>query len=235
MRHAEFEDERLVEVYDAECTWGPDDDWFVGVAGDEPVRVLDLGCGTGRVTLALAAAGHTVTGVDPARASLAAARRKPGADRVAWIAGTSADRPDEPVDVAIMSSHVAQFFTTDEAWAQVLADLAGVVVPGGRLAFDSRDPDDRAWERWGPVDSKRRIVLADGRVVRAETEVTAMDRAVVDFTHTYTFEDGTVLTSEASLRFRSRDELADTLGDAGFALTRVDGPPGDFWVVATRA
>ncbi|HEX6920353.1 MAG TPA: class I SAM-dependent methyltransferase, partial [Actinomycetes bacterium] len=82
MRNAEFRDRRLVPVYDAECPWSRDDDFFLSVVGETPgARVLDLGCGTGRLALGMAAAGHTVTGVDPARASLEAARAKPGAER----------------------------------------------------------------------------------------------------------------------------------------------------------
>ncbi len=92
-----------------------DDDFFLCVAGETPAaRVLDLGCGTGRLALAMAAAGHAVTGVDPARASLDAARAKPGADEVTWIEGTSSVLPDAAFDVAVMTSHVAQFFGTDE-------------------------------------------------------------------------------------------------------------------------
>ncbi|XTZ17015.1 class I SAM-dependent methyltransferase [Micromonospora echinospora] len=173
MRHAEFEDPRLVAVYDAECRWGPDDDFFLAVVDETPqARVLDLGCGTGRLTLALASAGHRVTGVDPARASLDAARAKPGADRVTWIEGTATLLPDRSFDVAVMTSHVAQFFTTDEEWDAVLADLHRALVPGGRLVFESRDPADRRWERWNPVDSRRHPRLPDGRTVEAWTEVT---------------------------------------------------------------
>lgn len=45
--------------------------------------ILELGCGTGRVTAALLALGHAVTGVDASAAMLAIAReRAPGAIRV---------------------------------------------------------------------------------------------------------------------------------------------------------
>ena len=95
MHHGEFRDARLVAVYDADFPWSVPDDFFVSVVQEAPAaRVLDLGCGTGRFTLGLAAAGYAVTGVDPARASLDAARRKRGAGEVTWLEGTSTDLPE---------------------------------------------------------------------------------------------------------------------------------------------
>jgi ubiquinone/menaquinone biosynthesis C-methylase UbiE len=90
MWHGEFRHPRLVAAYDAQFGWSRGDDFFFGFVNDAPpARVADLGCGTGRFTLALAAAGHKVTGVDPATASLNAASAKPGAEKVRWVAGTS--------------------------------------------------------------------------------------------------------------------------------------------------
>jgi ubiquinone/menaquinone biosynthesis C-methylase UbiE len=55
--------------------------------------VLDLGCGTGTFACLLARRGKEVTGVDPAVAALAVARRKPAADRVRWLAGDAGSLP----------------------------------------------------------------------------------------------------------------------------------------------
>jgi malonyl-CoA O-methyltransferase len=55
------------------------------VGNPRGINVLDLGCGTGRHALWLAAAGATVTAVDFSEGMLAEARRKPGTERVRWL------------------------------------------------------------------------------------------------------------------------------------------------------
>ncbi|WP_088974187.1 class I SAM-dependent methyltransferase [Micromonospora coxensis] len=224
MRDAEFTDPRLVAVYDAECGWSADDDFFLAEVGAAPLRVLDFGCGTGRLTLALAAAGHTVTGVDPARASLAAARAKPGAERVDWVEGSREVLPVGAYDVALMTSHVAQFLTDDGQWRATLAALRAALVDGGRLLFDSRDPADRRWQRWNPVDSRRHVPLPDGGTVRVWTEVTAVrDGGLVEFCRHYRFPGGERLRSRSVLRFRDETRLRADLAAAGFRVDRVHG------------
>jgi malonyl-CoA O-methyltransferase len=56
----------------------------IGDARD--LAVLDLGCGTGRHALWLAAAGATVTAVDFSEKMLAEARRKPGSTAIRFLA-----------------------------------------------------------------------------------------------------------------------------------------------------
>ncbi|GAA2408000.1 class I SAM-dependent methyltransferase [Nonomuraea africana] len=223
MRDAEFNDPRLVTVYDAEYSWSRDDDFFLSVVGETPAaRVLDLGCGTGRLALGMAAAGHQVTGVDPARASIEAARRKPGAERVTWIEGTAEVLPERSFDVVVMTSHVAQVFVDDDAWHRTLTAVGRSLVPGGRLVFDSRDPRDRGWERWNPVDSRRQVSLPDGREVEVWTEVTTVQDGAVSFAGHYSFPDEE-LVSTSTLRFRSEDELRASLAAAGFTVERIYG------------
>ncbi|MGH2906525.1 MAG: class I SAM-dependent methyltransferase [Solirubrobacterales bacterium] len=59
------------------------------VGGIEQPKILELGCGTGSLTIALAAAlpNADLTGLDPDASALAIARAKAGADAVEWIEG----------------------------------------------------------------------------------------------------------------------------------------------------
>jgi ubiquinone/menaquinone biosynthesis C-methylase UbiE len=244
VHHGEFRHPRLVEVYDADCPWGTEDDAFLAIVDEVPAaRVLDLGCGTGRLAIGMAEHGHRVTGVDPAAASIDAARRKPGSEPITWIVGTSSSLPDATFDTVVMTSHVAQFFVGDDDWADVLADLHRALVPGGRLVFDSRDPAARAWERWNPIDSRHAVVLPDCTPVVVWTDVTSVADRNVSFTIHHTFPD-IELRSDATLRFRSEPELRQTLETAGFSVERITGGwhgepvgqgAGEFVVVARRS
>jgi SAM-dependent methyltransferase len=224
VHNAEYEDPRLVEVYDAEGAWSRDDDYFAALVGETPrARVLDLGCGTGRLAIALGSAGHLVTGIDPSRAALAAARAKVGAERVTWIQGTADIAPSGAFDVALMTGHVSQFLVTESDWTSTLNAVWRALVPTARFAFHAYDPESRIWQRWNPRDSRRQVALRDGSTVSIWTEVTATQHDIVSYSHHYVFPDGEELRSDSSLRFWSETRLRGSVEDAGFAIERVHG------------
>ena len=185
--------------------------------------VVDLGCGTGLITCELARRGHRMIGVEPSAAMLEIARRRPDADQVTWICGDY-DRVGTPdVDLAIMSGHVAQFFVDDESWQAMLAAVYAALRPGGKLAFESRNPLARAWEQWTPG---ARVSVHDPVVGRIDTwaEVADVTNDVVSYTNHYLFADrDEELLSPLRLRFRTLEELTRTLAGAGFAVEAVYG------------
>jgi SAM-dependent methyltransferase len=144
-----YVDPRLVALYDIENPCGADTDFYLRLAADLEARtILDLGCGTGLLTRELAINGRQVIGVDPLPAMLAEARRQPGAGRVQWIEGTASDLGTEEADLVVMTGNVAQVFLDDAEWEATLRNIHAALRPGGYLAFESRNPDDRGWERW---------------------------------------------------------------------------------------
>lgn len=231
MWHGEYRDPRLVEVCDAERVWGWEHDFFMRVLADRTTqRVLDLGCGTGVLAIAMAAAGHEVTAVEPAAAALGTARSKPGAARVRWIHGSVEEVPAEPFDVAFLTGHVIQHLS-DQEWATTLRVLRDVLVTDGRLIFDGQDPGARPWEEWDRAATERPILLADGSEVLAWTEASAPVDGIVPVARHYRFAGGLELTGTSALRFRSEAELRGALRAAGFRVDQVYGgwgrePPG---------
>ncbi|WP_244562538.1 class I SAM-dependent methyltransferase [Ensifer aridi] len=100
-----YEDPSLAEIYDLTSGWSIDRDFYLALAGGSPKRILDLGCGTGLLCDAYAALGHDVTGVDPAKAMLDVAKRKPHGSEVEWIEASAQEfRSEKEFDLIIMTA-----------------------------------------------------------------------------------------------------------------------------------
>lgn len=185
------------------------------------------------------AAGIDVAAVDPAAASLDVARVKPGAERVRWIHGDATVLPELQVDLAVMTGNVAQVFLTDDDWDATLTGVRSALRPGGWLAFETRDPERRAWERWTRPDSCRQVDIPGVGVVESWEELTEVAEPLVSFRSWTVFaSDGAVLASDSTLRFRSRSEVVDSLQRCGFDLVDVrdapDRPGREFVFIARR-
>ncbi|MBM3908006.1 MAG: methyltransferase domain-containing protein [Gemmatimonadetes bacterium] len=102
------------------------------------LRALDVGCGTGRHAVWLAASGASVTAVDFSEGMLAEARRKPGADAVRWVRHDLTqplpftDRFDLAVSGLVLE-HIADLGT-------YFATLRSALVPEGRAVVSAMHP-----------------------------------------------------------------------------------------------
>lgn len=239
MADAHFEEARLARLYDPLDPDRGDLAVYVAMVDEFAARsVLDVGCGTGTFACLLARRDIQVVGVDPAAASLDVARGKPGADAVTWIHGDATGLPPLHVDLATMTANVAQVFVSDAEWAATLSGVRAALKPGGRLVFETRDPAVEAWRGWTSELTRSTTSIQGVGAVEAWVEVTDVSGDLVTFRGTYVWEaDGAVLTSDSTLRFRTRDEVADGLVSAGFTVDEVrDAPdrPGKEFVFVSR-
>ena len=240
MADALFSEPRLAELYDPLEPDRRDLDAYTAMAGEfGALTVVDVGCGTGSLACLLARAGLEVIAVDPAAASLAVARRKPGAERVRWLHGDATELPPLQADLATMTGNVAQVFLTGQQWAATLRAVRDRLRPGGRFVFESRDPAKKAWLEWNRDQTHRRAVIPGAGPVETWTDLTQVQGSLVSFRTTFVFEsDGAVLTSDSTLRFRSRGELAGSLAAVGLTVDEVrdapDRPGREFVFIARR-
>ncbi|HLZ20800.1 MAG TPA: class I SAM-dependent methyltransferase [Ktedonobacterales bacterium] len=228
MPDAIFAEPKLAEIYDLldspdRLDLAP----YLAIADELNAHsVVDLGCGTGVLACRLAALGKEVVGIDPAAASLDVAKRKAYADRVRWIAGTATQLQGLHADLITMTGNVAQVFVTDEEWMDALRACRDALSPSGRLVFEVRDPAKEAWKGWNREQTYQTVDAPRIGTVESWVELVHVHLPLVSFRYTFLFQkDGRVMTSESTLRFRTRSEIADTVSRAQLTVESVRDAP----------
>lgn len=215
-------DTRLVALYDEDNPDGADSDFYRTLGMSMAARsVIDLGCGTGSLTVSMADAGMSAVGVDPSTTMLDYAKRRPGADGVTWVLGDSRDLPNVGADYAVMTGNVAQHIP-DGDWQRTLADLHRALRPGGTLAFESRNPAAEAWRAWSAPEHTIRETTSGS--LEEWSEAREISPGVVRLVAHNTFTDtGEQLSYTEDLFFRESSELEHQLEHAGFRAEAVYG------------
>jgi 2-polyprenyl-3-methyl-5-hydroxy-6-metoxy-1,4-benzoquinol methylase len=109
------------------------------IGSDKDVRILDIGCGTGRHSIELTRRGYSVTGIDLSDSQLKRAREKASEQKLK-IEFQKHDARHLPFsaefDLAIMLCEGAfPLMETDEMNFQILQSAAKALKPGGKLIF----------------------------------------------------------------------------------------------------
>ncbi|MDX6246826.1 MAG: hypothetical protein QOF10_186 [Kribbellaceae bacterium] len=239
-----FEDRRLAEIYDPLDPDRGDLEIYAAIVEEFGAsRVLDVGCGTGTFACLLVARGVEVVGVDPAQASLEIARSKEFAERVRWVLGDVLGDvtalPPLQVELATMTGNVAQVFVADTEWGATLHGVRDALVPGGRFVLETRDPARKGWLEWNRAETYQVADIPGVGAVETWCDVTSVEEPLVSFRHTFVFaSDRAVITSDSTLRFRSRVEVERSLESAGFVVDEVrdapDRPGREFVFIASR-
>lgn len=215
-------DARLVELYDIDNPAGPDHDYVRTLADEIGAQsIVDVGCGTGLLTVSLARPGRRVLGVDPSTTMLTHAACRSGGSAVTWVLGDSQAIADGPFDLAVMSGNVAQHIP-DPAWERTLSDIRDALRDGGALVFESRNPRARAWTAWATAEPTTRSTRHGP--LRRWMEVDELQPGRVQLTAYNRFVNtGEVVIEDVTLEFREREQIERQLDTAGFEVTHVWG------------
>ncbi|PIE31950.1 MAG: SAM-dependent methyltransferase [Ilumatobacter coccineus] len=132
--HADWWIDEFTDGIDPEYT-----DQIIPLALDELAgrgRILDIGCGDGQISRALAAAGSEVVGIDPTWNQIRVAHERGGGPRYVRATADEIPFPDGSFDAAL----VCLVFEHIDALDAAIAEVARVVRSGGQFSFFLNHP-----------------------------------------------------------------------------------------------
>jgi SAM-dependent methyltransferase len=231
------------DLYDAvtPASWLGDVEWYVRRAQESGGPVLELGAGTGRITLPIAEAGVSIHALDSsapmveALAAKLAARSEDVRRRVTIVAADmrTFDLPERFALVIAPFRAFAHNLTDDDRLA-CLRRVRQHLRPGGRFAFNVFHPSLEYMSRHvGPLAGVWRWVntfpLPDGGfVVRSEANRYDTVRQIVHSHHRYEeFSAGSVLERTSlhrlELAYLYPPDIRRLLTEAGFSSVTIGG------------
>jgi SAM-dependent methyltransferase len=144
MKHLALYD--VPPLYDLIIQPGPCERFYRDLANRVGGPILELACGTGRLTIPLALDGHEIVGLDASHAMLRSARGKANAEGVE-ITFVHDDMRSFELDrrfaLVIISCNSLAHLTTNEELKSCLHTVARHLDSGGLLAFDIVNPNLR--------------------------------------------------------------------------------------------
>lgn len=240
---------RIADLYEAEHRgWTDDLDLYQALAARAGGPVLELGCGTGRVAIALAEAGYEVLGIETSEAMLDIARAKVRGRKLPITFAHGDMRrfsSRRAFGLVVCALNTLLHLQTADDVRDTLVAASRVLRPGGLLAFDIINP------------APDLLAMRDGVVRRQSTFAGPEDTEVTHFVswdidpvaqtietaHYYDWltDEGLVRrrTTSFRLRYLERAEVEGAIRAAGFSSVELYGnsqldpfdPCGDRMVV----
>lgn len=207
-RFADVYDDWYADVSDVEGTV----DRVAALAAGGPV--LELGVGSGRLAIPLAARGLVVHGVEASAAMVERLKAKPGGDLVSVTVGDMAvlELEDPPPFAVVLVAYNTFFnLVTEEAQRRCLERSLSLLAPGGRLVIEAFVPAEGAAR--AAVEPRR--ITVDEVVLSVSTTDPAAQ--TVAGQHVHLSEAGIRLRPWV-LRYAAPAELDAMAASAGFEL-----------------
>jgi SAM-dependent methyltransferase len=214
--------ERYADVYD---------DWYADVTDAEACAdrvaavveeagggpVLELGVGSGRLALPMAARGLEVHGLDASPSMLDRLRAKPGGGSIATTVGDMASVPlvdPPPFAVVLVAFNTLFNLTTEDAQRRCLRRVGELLVPDGRLLVEAFVPQDDLPDRAERSVTPRHITADEVVLTVSQHDPVAQ---TITGQHVHLTEAGTRLRPW-HLRYLTPAQIDELAAGAGLAL-----------------
>ena len=222
--------------------------FYSALAREAGGPILELACGTGRVTIPIARLGFPVTGLDIVPGMLEQARNKSAGLPIRWVEGDArAFDLGEQFRLIFLTGNAFQAFVTNAEQAAVLQQVQAHVHDEGLFAFETRNPllpntappaglfvtlETRTEEQHWPS-----FVNATGQEVRVSTtqeyDHLAQIVHLTGYKRWYEGKQERTTISRTALRYTFPQELTALLHCHGFSILRQYGDWNDVPLSAT--
>ena len=229
----------LARLYDVDLLEDPGDlDLYLALAARTGGPILEVGVGSGRIAVPLAAAGHQVTGLDLDPAMLARAAERAAtqgaevARRVRFVAGDARHPPLGPgtFRLAFVALNSLLVFGDRADQRATIRAVARHLEPGGLMVVDVWLPDAEDLGRYDGrlgLEYVRRDPETGDLVTKLASAIHDAATGTIELTTIYhegrQGEAGRRWIRHDRLRLVSADDLRDAAGDAGLVVEVVAG------------
>ena len=222
------------EYYDAVTTQTNDVTFYERLVSAD-TRVLELGCGTGRVTLPLARRAKRIVGVDRSEPMIVAARAKDRGGPAQFVLGDiTALHLGEAFDLVIAPFRVLQSLDSETKVTALMRTIREHLAPGGTAVLNAFMP------RYAKAEMAR-LWPTDGETEHGEATLANGDRLTTSDTRRHMdaerqvlypeliyrrYRDGALVDEHVnpiSMRYYYPDQLIELVAKSGFTVTETWG------------
>ena len=187
--------------------------------------VLDVGCGTGIVTIPLAETGLETVGIDLAEAMLERAREKAeGRSNLSFhLANALEFELEQRFTLAVMTGNAFQEFSSKDDILALLTNIHRHLHHGGLLVFDTRLPEGYDLSLDSDFQAGQTYRGPSGQQVRYFDKQVRFDAktGILYFEMKRHYADGTESISSNRIKFTPLETLLTLIQESGFEVVEV--------------
>jgi SAM-dependent methyltransferase len=230
----------VTEMYEQTETETDDVDFLLSLIGKNPKRILEVCCGSGRILVPLAKAGHMVSGLDADEFMLAKIPAKvKGLENIQWRKADAVhDNWGTGFDVVVLAGNILYNIVSDMDYAKAqelfIQKAASALVPGGCVYIEyqpgghslirpenvnSGSGDCIIWDGIDNDGNRGRMTLFAGKY-DAETQIDSFVRSFE-----LTLKNGEMIKQDIPCQkhFATLDQIRGWLSSTGFSIKQEYG------------